>query len=527
MEADVLTQIREQYPLGADHLWHWVRTYTGVRIARRAVCRDHHAPFEAFSHQVLDRPRPPLSIWHANRGGGKSFLSALDSHLVSRWHPGSETQILGGSLDQSKQIYNGLKKVLRNYRGEAETGNDAASVRSLLARSASYRNGSVINILACSDLSVRGPHSPSLKLDEVDEIKEDHRDAAMGMCMAISGIDLEPNALYTSTWHRPGGPMSKLAEEAKSQAYPFYTWCMYEVLERCTEQRSGRWVGADEAYENCPICPLKPSCHAERKSPRDLPRAKKSAGHYTIDSAIQKVMTTGLQTFRSDYLCDGPKLDGIMFPTFDKYKNVSEESEYDPRFNVYEALDSGVRSGGVWFQVVNMRDSVAEWVSVRVFADYFSEDVGAYRVAKDVQAVRAERCQGKRTRSFTDPAGSYANAVGPVVLAEYERAGLVGLEHWPSYDGSVMDGIALINAFLKTDDGKVSLLIHPRCVRLIEAFQSYERRRVNGQWTDRPREPQHPHEDMIDALRGGLHGLYPDGRRPPPKLLWVPGRQVF
>jgi hypothetical protein len=40
---------------------------------------------------------------------------------------------------------------------------------------------------------------------------------------------------------------------------------------------------------------------------------------------------------------------------------------------------------------------------------------------------------------------------------------------------------------------------------LIRAFQAYRRASVKGQWRDWPEDPQHPHEDLMDALRGGLH----------------------
>ena len=47
---------------------------------------------------------------------------------------------------------------------------DGDTLQRLLATEAHYRNGSEISILAATHTSVRGPHVPSLKLDEVDEI---------------------------------------------------------------------------------------------------------------------------------------------------------------------------------------------------------------------------------------------------------------------------------------------------------------------------------------------------------------------
>jgi hypothetical protein len=52
-------------------------------------------------------------------------------------------------------------------------------------------------------------------------------------------------------------------------------------------------------------------------------------------------------------------------------------------------------------------------------------------------------------------------------------------------------------------------------------------RRPNGQWIDKPMDPQHPHEDLIDSLRGGLLAKFPEGRKPVPKLATVKARRVF
>ena len=60
---------------------------------------------------------------------------------------------------------------------------------------------------------------------------------------------------------------------------------------------------------------------------------------------------------------------------------------------------------------------------------------------------------------------------------------------------------------------------------LIKAFQGYRRKQTNGVWLEDPLDPQHPHEDLMDALRGGLVSVYPRGRKPPGQLNSMqPGR---
>lgn len=509
-EQSTLDAIRNAVPGDGDHLADWVELFTGVKVARKAVCRGHHSPFDAFSHQFLHRPRNAL--WLGPRGGGKSYLSALDTHLWSRFYPLHETQILGGSLAQSGQIYRALEEVVT--KGSGLAGTDRDTVLKLLASSVTYHNGSKASILTASPKSVRGPHVPSLKLDEVDEIDPSLRSDAIGMAMEKYGVSA--SILMTSTWHRVGGPMEILIEQARSGAMPFFSWCAFEVLERCPEERSG------PDLERCPQCPLMKWCHADRDSdPRGLPKAKRSDGHYAIESLIQKVEAVSERQFEADYLCSGPKADGVWFTNFGK-ENESIEAEYDPTLPVHLSVDSGVFTGAVIFQVERDRKGI------RVFADYLAEGLTAEQNARNLIELARVRCGGRLDRMTTDPAGGSRNPIGPTVIAEFERVGLRGsrgVERWPI--GSVSDSLTLVDSFVRSASGHIGLRIHPRCTDTIRALRGYRRAKRAGQWQDYPEDPQHPMEDIVDSLRGGLKVEFPEGRQAESKLPRVSARQVF
>jgi hypothetical protein len=257
---------------------------------------------------------------------------------------------------------------------------------------------------------------------------------------------------------------------------------------------------------------LVPWCH---DTPDGVPKAKRSAGHYAIESLIQKTRGVSARVFESDYLCKGPKAAGVWFPNFDVTKHVSAAAEYDPRYEVHCSVDSGVFTGGVFLQV---RGRGTESARVTVFADYLSEAVpgGAGVVAGRVLEVGRTHCNGTLDRVTTDDAGGARNPVGPSVLELYRAAGLSGrwgLECWPKGAGSVADTLSLLDSFLTAADGSVWLTIHPRCVHLIRALQNYRRAKRGGQWQDYP-EQVHPHEDLVDPLRGALQIEFPGGRVP-------------
>lgn len=504
-----LRAIRETPPATRRHLWRWVRAFTGVSLSWRKVCRHHQPPFDWLADLYLDRL--PMALVLGSRGSGKSFQSALLTHLESRRYPKLGTRILGGSKAQAAQIYDGIKAAILDGRGPG--GSDVDALAEVLKTETRYRNGSSVSILAASPTSVRGPHVPRLRLDEVDEIEGGLRDAAMGMSMAKDGVPA--SVTMTSTWHNLGGEMGKLVDQAKAGAYPLYTSCTFDVLEYCPPERSGPWVGGVAGYERCPECPIVTWCHAERDANGNVPLAKLAGGHYTIDSLIAKARAVSARTFAADYLCSGPKADGLWFRDFSRARCVRDTAAYDPSLPVHLAVDSGVFTGCVWFQV-HVRPG--EVPLVVVYDDLLLEEVPAYRVGLQLVERMGDR-RGSKLHLWTDPAGGARNPIGPTVLAEYQRAGLK-FAPWPG--GSIADSLATLEALIDPASGPSSLAIHPRCEHTIRAIEGYRRAKRQGQWQDYPEDPQHPAEDLVDALRGGLRAAIPDGlvRRP------MPGRLV-
>jgi hypothetical protein len=85
-----------------------------------------------------------------------------------------------------------------------------------------------------------------------------------------------------------------------------------------------------------------------------------------------------------------------------------------------------------------------------------------------------------------------------------------------------LDGLETLDLLLESGN----LLIHPRCARLKDAFQTYRRQRRGGAWIDYPADG-HPEEDLIDALRGGIRDAFPEGLVPQPNLRPVHAARVL
>lgn len=495
----------------------------GLKLPVAPVCREHHSPATMVAQVVYDRPS--FCLWRGPRGGGKSAGAGFSGFLQAGWHEEFHAKILGGSLAQSEQIY----RAMDIFR-DALPGADI--VREMLATKATFANGATIEMLTASPKSVRGPHVPQLYLDEVDEIEDEIRQHAMGMAMARGR--LKSSVVMTSTWHKVAGPMAALVREAEEEGtFPVGTFCMFDVLERCPEERSGRHL------EKCPECPLLRWCHAGiDEHPSRLPKAKRSCGHYDIDAFIQKTVATSLRVFESDYLCLQPRAPGQWFKDYDESRHVAESADYDPRLPFHTSIDTGVHTGAVFFQVRRLPDGSAK---VNVFGDYYSENVtgdqagGAEAQGRAIVALCRE-LTGQETaagRLSMDSASRQRNGAGYTVIGEYQRAGCIGrgrtIEPWqPVGPGNPKaDTLQLVEAFLLSAGDVVGLTIHPRCRGIRDALRSYVRKKRDDQWTDEPEDPQHPHENLIDALAGGLKLEFPEGRLPGPQFIQRRPRDVI
>jgi hypothetical protein len=232
--------------------------------------------------------------------------------------------------------------------------------------------------------------------------------------------------------------------------------------------------------------------------------------------------------------------DGAWFQSFDPTRHVTKGAEYEPGYPVHLAIDCGVSRhvAAVWFQVRPVRYVPAlalpdrgearvtpgGWVLppavplaaehglrsvITVFGDFHAEGLYSEAAARAIVAHgrTLPGCGGTADVVRLDPAASARTGIGPTAYSEFERVFGPLLSRWPSH--RVTDGLDQLEVLL--DQG--CLLLHPRCTALKAAFQNYARRRTpGGDWQDEPADPQHPHEDLLDALRGGVRDRFPEGR---------------
>lgn len=213
-------------PQTDDELWWTIVALTGMRIPRIAVCADHVAPFKALSDAYF--ARYPVAVWLASRGlGGKSrTLAALGT--IEAMLLGIEVTILGGSFAQSKNVHDATKDNWDWFGAPKHILLNSNQTDTTLS------NGGHLRTLTASQTSVRGPHPPRLRIDEVDEVALPILDAALGQPMeqiGVQGMTIPTSTVLSSTHQYPDGTMTEMLKRAVLQGWPVYRWCYKESAE--------------------------------------------------------------------------------------------------------------------------------------------------------------------------------------------------------------------------------------------------------------------------------------------------------
>ena len=215
-----MSVILERGPKNEEELWYLTQALWGHKIPRVKVCPDHDAPFDAFATAYFSRE--PQILIHGSRGlSGKSrTLSILG--LTKAAVLGSDVNILGGSLNQSNNIHETMRDAWEYKYAPTYMVKDSSMTSVRLS------NGAHIRPLTASQKTVRGPHPPTLLLDEIDEMDQLILDAALGQPMPQTnwqGENIAPQTTMSSTWQYPDKTFAEMYRRHQEQELPIYTWC--------------------------------------------------------------------------------------------------------------------------------------------------------------------------------------------------------------------------------------------------------------------------------------------------------------
>ncbi len=432
----------------------WLQTHLHLHMPAAGLCPGHHSPLD-YLRRAYFEPASDLIVW-APRGGGKTRLGAAATLLDLLHKPGAQVRILGGSLEQSLKMWEHLEPDLLDLA-------DHVAVQK--ARHVEMANGSRAAVLTQSQRAVRGLRIQKLRCDEVELFDPDIWQAAQLTTRSLPPADQRPAVTGViealSTWHIPGGLMQRIIENARALQMPILHWCLIDVLQKCEPDRP------------CQSCPLWEECGG---------RAKQADGFIPIDDAITMKRRVSLETWQAEMLCRRPTQGGAVFPSFDPDIHVRDITPVG-RFTL--AVDFGFRSPFVCLWVCRSEDGHDHIVD-----EYLQDGVELL----DHLPLIESRPWPKTRLMACDPAGNGANDQTAVSNIQLLRARGYRLKFRKS---RIIDGLEHIRAALRPAAGQPRLTLHPRCKRLIEAFQSYHYGKHGGETPYKDGIHDHP----IDALR--------------------------
>ncbi|MBN1360210.1 MAG: hypothetical protein JW993_06445 [Sedimentisphaerales bacterium] len=445
----IYESLRLTRPRTRADLRNYLKVFLGVDVPGKKICPDHSSPLDYLWHSysvdfglaiadcgLKSKGEAAIRnadciIW-ANRAGGKTELAAVATLLDGLFKPHCQIRILGGSGEQSSRMYAYLTAFLQR-------GFESALAGPIRKEKCCFANGAAVEVLTQSATSVRGQHVQKLRCDEVELFDEDVFAAAK--FTTLSTPQIRAGMELISTMHKPYGIMQREVSAATSVGVPVFKWCLWETIEKCTER-------------NCSQCPLWDDCRG---------RAQGAGGYLKIDDCIAQMRRSSRAGWEAEMLCVRPSLENVVFSEFDPDANV-KPVDYDPNLPLYRSLDFGFVNPFVclWIQV----DSDG---TVRVIDEYVRS-----RATIDVHAEQLKArtpCPEERiAATFCDPAGAGSSDItGTSVVRELRALGIP-----TRYRRSgIVEGVEFIRRAIRAGDGTSSLVISPRCVRLIEAMQCY------------------------------------------------------
>lgn len=498
-----------EVPTNPALLHAWLREHLGLSVPRTPIVEGHAAPFAYLEHTFFEgrgcfEPRgggssanlcaggvaetavPPVAldcvVW-ANRGGGKTFLGAVATLLDLVFKPGIEVRILGGSMEQSKRMHAHLRRLFDPRQRPALAALVDGRITDTRLR---LKNGSVVELLAQSQTSVRGTRVQKLRCDEVDLFSRDVWEAAQLTTRSVrcGAWDVVGSVECLSTMHITHGVMHDLLEECRAGVRTLLRWGVVDTLEHCGDEHHCE----PRAPAGGSPCVLLQECGGLAKK-----RPALDAGHITVSDAITLKRRVSRATWDAEMLCKRPRRTDAVLPEFDHARHVVDAIPFDahsgddaPPLLWLAGMDFGWRAPTVVVWGVLDASDRLFIVDERCERGLMLEDHiaaikrGLRRDEKDdahARAVEPEHdprpAEGWPAVAWigVDPAGENAHEqTGTSNVDAMRSAGLtVKARRLP-----VREGLDLIRARLAPADASPPrLLIHARCVTLIESLERY------------------------------------------------------
>ncbi len=448
-------------PRTENQLWDWLRYVLDVEASRHALVEGSDAPFGYVAHAFFEERGPRDVVVWANRGGGKTFYAAVATVLDLVFKPGIEVRVLAGSVEQGQRMHGHVRRMFEREKLRGLVDGKPTGRRLRLT------NGSVVEVSAASESSVRGARPVKMRCDEVELFDPEIWAAAQlgPRSRRCGGVWARASVEALSTMHRAWGLMHEITQDAERRQF---RWGVVDVLSRCEETRE------------CSACALWEECGGRAKGER-------VRGHVGVEDAARMKGRSSEGVWRAEMLCERPRKDGLVFGEFEEREHVFEGSAEG---ELVCGMDFGFRAPTVvlWARVSG--EGVVRVIEERV--------VSGEVLGEHVRAV-VESEHGRPSWVGVDPAGRARNEqTGVSAVGVLRRAGL----EVRSRRVGVEAGLRMVRARLRPASGEgARLLVHARCEGLRRAMGTHHYGAARGGDADAAKPVKDGSDHAVDALR--------------------------
>ena len=476
----------ERRPKTLEHYINYTEAFYGLRFPTNGVCHGHTAPgvvwWKHFNDEVFD------SIIIGSRESGKTIGYATIDHQQMFFN-GDEIANVGAVDAQAKKCYSYIQGFcnLKHFRGYMK--------KPPMLSLSELKNGGMVEVMPATMNRVNSPHPRIANADEVELMPVRVMNEMVSMPKRMRGCDSKdrpPAIRYTSSRKKAYGPLEELLKVAKHRGLEVFTFCVFEVAEKCPEERHQNGDGCRSG------CPLAVDCLYQRPMPDGTlayepgpGRAAYANGWMRIDDIIRQKKITDALVWESQWLSKKPLATGLVYPTFDMDVHVLANDIYDwnPALPVFAGQDFGYTAPGcvLYAQMLPTQELII-----------FAEDYTALRITPVwAQCVKATPW----FRNLKWVAGDPAAADGRATMQD---AGVPML----MANNEIDRGLSRVRYLLAPPErDRPMLYVSERCVNFISEIQSYHHPDVKEKHNP-DEEPESVNDHSMDALRYLVAELY-------------------
>ncbi len=482
IQLDALSSKSDYEVKNDDELHQWIIDELGINVPRVAVCPGHDAPFDFVADLVLGREDAAIVI--GNRGGGKTFLSALIIFCLMRFNKEQECISVGAQEVQARRAYAHFKTFQKKAAKELVED-------SLISRT-DWKNGQVYEILTGSKGSVNGPHSPFVHRDEVELMDKNVYNESLQIeksKLTSEGKTIPAQSLITSTRKTSDGLMQELldscieaVQDNRKPPFKVYFFCARDIVQN--QAKTCRIAN--------PLLPeeKKCECHLIRKGEwsEDKPRTfdqvcrgdfAKADGFTPLGDLQKTFAKSSKAMWEAQQECKRPYAEDITIESFSEERHGIKNFKLDPENGpIYTGVDVGgtVPHAVEWGQYLMYEIEVEDFEgkpkrlpqdSIVLFDELYIAEIGNTELADMIaETERGYRVISPKFRTK----GRFIDPQAKVTRLDFKRHNPPLICTWPAVTREREEHTKRIRTRIDNDTFFVAL---DKCPMFVEELKSW------------------------------------------------------